>query len=189
MNSKNKISFISGLMIPVVIYVVMALLVVYESFSIFPQSFHEIEFRKTIVFYFALLLLVAIVVFIIIQFKSGKKYLGYGLSLSSLFLVYIVFRLGENYFTNFVCEKPFNKQEWISAKNKPFNMAKTIFKQNELVGLPRKEIIQKLGFEEEIGWAEGLSLSYSVENEWVLLFDLKNDTVVKIEFRERGFEL
>jgi|JI10StandDraft_1071094.scaffolds.fasta_scaffold1310476_1 hypothetical protein len=179
----------AGLILPAILYAVLAFLMISASFTFVPQTFQEIERKETIAFYFVLLLLILAVIIIVKQYKLGRKSLSFGVSFSSLLLVYALFRLGSIYFPDIVFEKPFNKEEWNKSKLKPFAMAKTVFKQNKLVGLHRKEIIQKLGYDEETAWNEGNTLLYSVENGWVLLIDLKKDTAVRMEFRERGFDL
>mgnify|MGYP003597018850 CR=1 FL=1 len=185
---KQLLNFLAGLVIPLICYAAGGYLLFAMTFTLSSQTLTEWENTIALFFY---CVLTGVLVFSVIsfkQFKLNRKALSLGILLSLIPVLFILIKLSILYFGQFNYYQRFDKLKWIASDTKPFNMAKTLVKNNELVGLDRKEVITKLGYFKETARTDGQTLIYYTDKSWMLYIDLKRDTVIKAYLYELGFD-
>jgi hypothetical protein len=185
---KKFLPFISGLIIPLIFYAIGGYLLFAMTFTLSSQILTEKENEITLFFYCVLggIILIALIAFK--QYKLKREYLSVGLAISTIPLMVILFKIGIIYFGQLNYYQPFDKTKWANNEFKPFNMAKTLSKKKELIGLDRKEVISKLGYFRETARFDGQTLIYNTENYWQFYIDLKKDTVIKAYLYNPGMD-
>lgn len=185
---KPVLSFLSGLIIPVVLYTIAGYLLIAMTFTLSSQTLTERENEITLYFYcvFAGIILISLIAFK--QFKLKRKYLSLGLAISTIPAIVILIKIGIIYFGQLNYHQSFDKSKWTKNELKPFNMAKTLAKEKTLIGLDRKEVINKLGYFKETARLNGQTLIYYTEKYWQFCVDLKTDTVIKTYLYDPGID-
>ena len=185
---KQLLSFISGLIIPLIFYAIGGYLLVAMTFNFSSQTLTERE-NEIALYFFCVLAGIIFISFIAFrQFKLKRKYLSLGLAISIIPVIVILFKIGVIYFGQLNYNQPFDKLVWTASNNKPLNMAKTLAKKKELIGLDRKEVITKLGYFKETARVDGQTLIYYTDTYWDFYIDLKQDTVVKVYLYDKGLD-
>ncbi len=185
---KQLLSFTAGLIIPLIFYAIGGSLLIAMTFTLSSQTLTEKENEITLYFYCVLsgIILAAFIAFK--QFKLKRKPLSFGILTSTIPVLVILLKIGVLYFGQLNYYQPFDKTQWAKNEAKPFNMAKTLAKKKTLIGLDRKEVINKLGYFKETARLDGQTLIYYTENYWEFYVDLKNDTVVKAHLFYPGMD-
>ena len=185
---KPILSFISGLLLPVVLYTIGGSLLLGMTFTLSSQTLTERENEIALFFYCVLAGIILILLITLKQFKLKRKYLSLGLAISTIPVIIILFKIGIIYFGQLNYYQPFDKTRWINNELKPFNMAKTLANKKMLIGLDRKEVISKLGYFKETARHDGQTLIYYTEKYWQFCIDLKKDTVIKAYLYHPGMD-
>ena len=185
---KQPLSFISGLIIPLIFYAIGGYLLFAMTFSLSSQTLTERENEIALYFYCVLLGIILISFIAFRQFKLKRKPLSFGLAISTIPVIVILFKIGIIYFGQLNYYQPFDKTKWTNNELKPFNMAKTLAKKKTLIGLDRKEVISKLGYFKETARLDGQTLIYYAEKYWQFCIDLKKDTVIKVYLYYPGMD-
>lgn len=143
---KSFRSFIPGLIIPLVFYVLGGLVLFHFTYSFSSQTLNEYEHKIALIFYgvLAVFILTALLVFKL--FKLKNRYFSMGIALSTLPVIAMLVKIGFIYFGQFNDQQPFNKNLWIAHDEKAFSMAETLSTQKKLIGLNRKKVIDKPGY-------------------------------------------
>ncbi|WP_338815635.1 hypothetical protein V9L05_21575 (plasmid) [Bernardetia sp. Wsw4-3y2] len=122
------------------------------------------------------------------HWRRNKKHLAVSLNILP-FIVLCVFTYKSieklNYHT------PFDSKEWNKSAYKNDNMAITLLKNEELIGLTKKEIIAKLGDSDEKYTSQDTNtidiLSYSTLNNYELIIYLEKGIVTKVMYKKSYF--
>ncbi len=173
------LSFISGLIIPLIFYAIGGCLLLALTFTLSSQTLTERENEIALYFYSVLSGLILISCIAFKQFKLKRKPLSLGLAISTIPVLVILLKIGLVYFDQINYYQPFDKAKWTNNEAKPINMAKTLSKKNTLIGLDRKEVISKLGYFKETARTDGETLIYYTDKYWQFHIDLKKDTVIE----------
>lgn len=116
-------------------------------------------------------------------YKTNKKFVAFGIIITPL----ILFIGGAFYLTiNFKTAK-FDKAIWEQSKIKPDEIAKSLVRQNTLLGLTRNQVKAMLGQgSEEYGDvnSDRGSIIYPVKNSWTLSVIFQKDKVVEVQLRQ-----
>ena len=115
--------------------------------------------------------------------KSSKKYSAYGIVAIPLLLFLATTAY---YFDNNIYDTKFDKTVWKQSNPKPEKMAKTLVKENSLMGMTNAQIKEMLGDATEEYWnvsSESGSILYSVKNNWTLVIILKHNKVLETKLR------
>ena len=185
---KHFLSFISGLIIPLLFYAIGAYLLLAMTFTFSSQTLTEKENEIALYFYCVLAGIIVISFIAFKQFKLKRKFLSLGLAISTIPVIVILFKISIIYFDQVNYYVPFDKAKWTNKELKPFNMAKTLAKQKTLIGLERKDVISKLGYFKETARLDGQTLIYHTEKYWQFCIDLRKDTVIKAYLYHPGMD-
>jgi len=143
MKGNPAISLIGGLIITTVIITLLFFLYIILTFYLAGgESLQEIENQRTILLLLSMLGCGLTVLECRRFIKIGKKYAAIGIGIlpfGVLILVSVYYFANYNYHTNF------DKKTWQQEKCKPFDMAVTLVKDNELIGITRDQLIELLG--------------------------------------------
>ena len=186
MTLKQTGAFFAGLTITGIIYFLSFIFVGLSFFSLAGDTLESKEERDGVCFFYCLFLLV-IVIFLVYKFlKSGFKFVSIGVAAASVILLYALVQLGIAYGKDLFYHTAFNKEKW--AKEKPFNMAKTLLKGNSLIGSSKKAVIEKLGVDTALLFHDlDASLDYRTDNGWLFRISFKNNVVTEVDLYEEGF--
>jgi uncharacterized membrane protein YuzA (DUF378 family) len=187
MTSKKIISAIAGFLVAALIYFVVYMIIGFSDFTLFSETLEEKERMDAIYFFTSLSLLIGTILFMIRQFKSNRRFVSIGVAVALVPLLYVFIGVTSMYCNDLFYYQPFDKAVWANAK--PFNMAKTLYKQNALVGQSRKAVIEKLGYEKETKRGDRTNLDFAIGNNWIFTIDIKNDTVIATQLHEPFFDL
>ncbi|MGB0428940.1 MAG: hypothetical protein ACPGLV_00605 [Bacteroidia bacterium] len=185
MKDKPAISLIGGLTITAIILIVIALLYFLMTFNLAGgETFQEIEIQRTALLVLAIIIavLTALVSKRFIRTRRMYTAIGTGILPLVTFIAVTVYYLNNyNYHTNF------DQTTWQHKKLKPFDMATTLAKDNELIGMTRTEVKTLLGkgFEkgnDNVNPNKGF-ITYLVEQDWTLTIFFENDVAVEVKLK------
>lgn len=185
---KQFLNFLAGLIVPLIVCAIGGYLLFAITFTLSSQTLNEKENIVTLYFYSVS---IGVIIFSFIafkQFKLKRKFVSLGITLSIIPVLVILFKIGIVYFGQLNYYQPFDNFKWEKSDRKPFNMAKTLAKKNGLIGLDRKEVINKLGYYKETARVDGQTLIYYTDTYWEFCIDLRKDTVVKAYLYDSGLD-
>lgn len=145
MTFKQLISFIGGIVITSGIYFILLFVFVLATFSLSGETLTEKENDDVFVFFASVIISFITGSVIIKKYKKGKKFTAAGIAVPALLSVYLTFYSGSVCFENLNYYTSFGKQEWFRAEVKPFKMAKTLTKNNNLIGKNKEYVAEMLG--------------------------------------------
>jgi hypothetical protein len=189
MLSKKIISSAAGLIVATLIYLVVYMIVGLSNFTFYSDTLEEKERMDAIYFFTSLFLLIGTVLFMIRQFRSNRRFVSLGVAVGLAPLLYVFVGVTSMYYDDLFYYQPFDKAVWANTKVKPFNMAKTLYKQNALVGQSRNAVVEKLGYEKETRRGNRTNLDFATGNNWIFTIDIKNDTVIATQLHEPFLDL
>lgn len=144
---KDKVfSFVGGLGLSALVSGIVFCLLVLETMDLFGiDEITDPESRHAKLFYTALAMSLLIATVVALLFISKKKHSTIGVAITCLPWLFMTLKFGIIYFDKSNYYEKFDKQIWSSSKDKPLKMARELVKNKTLIGLTRKEAIQKLG--------------------------------------------
>ena len=179
---QNKIELLlSSLILTGLVYFVVAVCLKFSYLDFGRQSLEEHETIDAISFYVFLLTVIVVCLVGCKYWRSGVRSVVIGICLSTMgALVYLGF-VGMIYFSNLHYDYPFNRDEWMQSKIRPYRMAVPLVKNKELVGLTRGEVVEMLGATTEETDSFRLYIVAEGDETWFLRIELDSDTVTKSE--------
>lgn len=168
----------AGFFITAIVYLAVLFAMGYSDY-LFTTTLTEKQIQDAFFFCFQFLILAGSVYLIIRFFKRNRRFTAIGMCLPVLFGLCVMFLLGKNY-ADLTITEPFNKTKWTAANHKPFKMARTLTKNNTLIGKSRQEIIEMLGASHDAVGEPGTTgyITYYTDNDnWILILDLEKGKV------------
>ena len=190
MTDKHLRSFFGGMILTGLIYFLIVVLFVFGSFSLSGESLQKKENTEAFVF-FAVLTITLITAYIIFRrWRTNRKASAAGIGMIMLFGIYASIMSGIQYVSNLNYHVALDQQTWKNADFKPFNMARTLLKDDQLIGLTKQQLIDKLGIG-NLGNRDGNGnlFTYITDTDnWQLKVWIKNDIVTETTMWRPGFE-
>lgn len=188
MTLKQFISFIGGFILTAIIYAVIMYVFVFATFSFAGETLSEKENREAFFFYTSLCIIALTLYVIYRRLKTYRKFSAFGIAIPLLFAFYIFFVTGQVYFGNLNYRQKFDQAKWKQSESKPFKMAKTMTKDNILIGQTKQQIIDKLGVTKDTLKNEKVDyLKYWTDNgTWELRIYFKSEKVTEAYLYEEG---
>ena len=161
------------------------------TFSLAGEKLTEKESRESFMFFISLFTAVATGYIIYKLIKQNKKFSAIGIAIPFLFALYVSLSTGLVYLDNLNYRQKFDRTKWVESEYKPFKMAKTIVKDKTLVGLTKRQVIEKLGATNNALKNDKVDyLKYSTDKStWELCLYFKGDKVIDVYLYEEGLEL
>lgn len=147
------------------------------------ETLSEIENQNIARVLVSILLLVVAAIVARNYINSNRKFTALGILVFPAIVVVAAtfYLLAHNFY-----RADFDKAIWIQSERKPEIMAKTLVKDNALIGLTRKQVKEMLGDGvEEKGdeKSERGSIVYLVQDDWTLIVFFQKDKVVETKLR------
>jgi hypothetical protein len=185
MKDNPTISFLSGLVTTAVILTVIVLLYFISIFDLAGgETLQEIESQRTASLVLAIIIAGLTVIVYKHFIRTGKKYTAIGTGILPLLLLISV---TVYYFDNYNYRTTFDQTTWQQEKWKPFDMAATLVKDNELIGKTRTEVKEMLGQGHEECYGDENTdksfISYLVKKNWTLIIYFENNIVIDTKLR------
>jgi energy-coupling factor transporter transmembrane protein EcfT len=188
MTLKQFISFIGGLILTAIIYALIMYVFMFATFSFAGETLSEKENRESFFFYTSIFIIVLTLYVVYRRLKTNRKFSVVGIAIPLLFAFYILFVTGQVYFGNLNYRQKFDQAKWKQSESKPFKMAKTMTKDNVLIGQTKQQVLDKLGITKDTLKNDKVDyLKYWTDNgTWELRLYFKNDKVVDAYLYEEG---
>jgi hypothetical protein len=171
------------------VYALVAIVAVLVTFTLSGIQFTEKETADATLFTLALFF--ALLTLWIARYfrRSGRPASAAGAATASLIAIVAFLLFGWHFFSD-LRGSSFEQGKWQRASFKPFGMAKTLMRDQKLVGLSRRELILKLGLGNE-GNRDGkgdLFIYITDEDNWQLRFFLENERVKEVDLWQPGYD-
>lgn len=177
-------SFLIGLTLSAVTVGLISFLLLLLTFNLAGgETLSQIENQNITQLIISIFLLFIAIIIARYYIKSNKKYAAIGMLVVPVVVVIAatIYLLGQNFY-----HADFDKIAWRQSKRKPERMAKTLVKENILIGLTRAQVKEMLseGTEEygDVNSERG-SIVYLVQNDWTLIVLFQKDKVVETKLR------
>ncbi len=147
------------------------------------ETLARIESQKIVLFILTICVLGVTFSLLKYYLSIGKKHTAIGLIILPILLFGAV---SYSCLDTFLYQEPFDKTVWLQEKWKPLNMAKTLVKKDELIGLSADQVQKMLGEPNEAYSNEENELvyfSYLVEEDWTMLLRFDDKIVVSTNLR------
>lgn len=160
----------------------------FATFSFAGEYLSEKENREAFFFYTSVFIIVLTLYVIYRRLKTNRKFSAVGIAIPLLFVFYILFVTGQVYFGNLNYRQKFDQTKWKQSESKPFKMAKTMTKDNVLIGQTKQQVFDKLGITKDTLKNDKVDyLKYWTDNgTWELRLYFKNDKVIDVYLYEEG---
>ena len=188
MTLKQFISFIGGLILTALAYGIIIFIYLVVTFSFAGETLSQKENREAFFFYSSVFVIITTIYIVYRRLKTNRKFSAIGIAIPILFAFYILFLTGQTYFENINYRQKFDKAKWTMSEMKPFKMAKTLVKDNTLIGQTKKQIIENLGVTTDtLKYEKADYLKYFTDKDtWELILRFKDDKVVDTYLYEEG---
>jgi hypothetical protein len=173
---KNILSIISGGLITLII---LGLIIgVFAFFWMLHLGYEPIpEIRDYIWTYLFGLILLILVIIPFQLLRKKRPYFSYGL-LIGLLPIGLIFYLNTSGLYEYLTPDDFDKKIWIDSNPKPYEMARSLIKNNLTDSLTRQEVIELLGAD--------YSKNYSDDSTLVYQLDIASFAYIEIHFDKKG---
>ncbi len=169
------------------IYGIITFFLLIATFSLSSETLTEKENRETFFFLTAFIVTIVTIISAFKHFKNERKFSAIGISTASLISCYATMMLGLICFDNLNYYGKFDKRQWSQAEFKSFKMAKTLAKDDELIGLTKQQVIEKIGTTKEFLINPKCNLlEIPTDENWHLRVEFKNDTAIKAYLWQEG---
>jgi len=188
MTLKQFISFIGALILTALAYGIIIFIYLVVTFSFAGETLSQKENREAFFFYSSVFVIITTIYIVYRRLKTNRKFSAIGIAIPILFAFYILFLTGQTYFENINYRQKFDKAKWTMSEMKPFKMAKTLVKDNTLIGQTKKQIIENLGVTTDtLKYEKADYLKYFTDKDtWELILRFKDDKVVDTYLYEEG---
>ncbi len=182
MEKNRTISFIKGLLISGLTLFILSLIYFAGIFNLGGgETIQEIETQRIILLIGITIVSIITVFTVRLYIRENRKYFAYGMGLLPL--------LGQTavmifFISNLSYSTPFEKAKWDQKIIKPYDIAVTLVKEQKLIGLNEKEVLEMLDSQQEYGkMSVGRHIEYLVENDWIMSVSFENHKVMQVTLR------
>ena len=188
MTVKQFISFLGALVLTAFVYTFLLYVIVMSTFSFAGETLDAKENREAFFFYSSVFVVAATSYIIYQRSKANQKFSAVGIAIPLLFALYIMFVTGHTCFDNLNYHQAFDRTKWRQSEAKPFKMAKTITKDDDLIGQTRQQMINKFGLpKDSLKNNTADYFTYSTDKgTWEFRLYFKNDKVTEAYLYEEG---
>ncbi|MBS1660427.1 MAG: hypothetical protein JST68_05185 [Bacteroidetes bacterium] len=184
---KNPVfSFLGGLILGGIVLAIPFVFFFFLIFDLVGQTIEQEEAHNVTLLMIAVIMAVLAFFAGRYLFRKGRKFMALGAGGAPLaVLVYaVVYFSGE-----WVVRRPFQREVWARASQKPLGMAARLEEDNRLIGLSKDEVERMLGkaITNYYGEPSNDNLwAYAVEKDWTLFVLFEKGKVVSVELRLPG---